>query len=80
MQRPGRLLSRMPRAALKGWEVMCSLMSSPGSVRVINANASVVQAQRPWFLKFSYRFRSVITLSTFFLEVTFMLGHEVWAS
>lgn len=36
MQRPGRLLSRMPRAALKGWEVMSSLMSSPGSVRVIN--------------------------------------------
>lgn len=77
MQRPGRPLSRMPRAALKGWEVMSNLMSSLGPVGVINANASVVQAQRPWFLKFSYRFRSIITLSTFFLEVT-LLGHEKW--
>lgn len=75
MQRPRRLLSRMPRAPLKGWEERSNMMSPLGSDRVINANVPKHKHRDHVFLDLSYRFGSKITLSTFLLEVT-LLGHE----
>lgn len=77
MQRPRRLLSRMPRAPLKSWEERSNMMSPLGSGRV-NASVPIAQAQRSCFLDLSYRFGSKITLSTFLLEVTLLRHEKLW--